>query len=297
MEITHKWRIPIIYLSSAIGGCLMHVIIDSDVMVHGASGGVFGLMGVQIAARVLVCKSEKLNKHYFAYCINNEVGLHQVCKRTACGRSGKYIVLLICVLYLFSDFVMNGVKYFSGVKQTSIGAHLGGLIVGTLLGIITLKEDKSKQNRIIDYYFKAQDHEEYKKAPTRFKRFRITLCKKKLKATAFCLLAACVIIAICVNVSKVDFSGVNSTQCFQRDVERTNCLDGINVNASQQSNESIIIVENDDWVTQIVTPGPTERTISTPGPGAPTSNAGKLEAVITLRCLFINWLALIENGI
>jgi membrane associated rhomboid family serine protease len=31
MELVHKWRIPIIYLGSAVGGCLMHSLLSGGV--------------------------------------------------------------------------------------------------------------------------------------------------------------------------------------------------------------------------------------------------------------------------
>jgi membrane associated rhomboid family serine protease len=37
-EFVHKWRIPIIYLSSAVGGCLMHAVISDDIETYGAMG-------------------------------------------------------------------------------------------------------------------------------------------------------------------------------------------------------------------------------------------------------------------
>lgn len=190
------------------------------------------------------------------------------------------------------------VQHASGIYTTSLGVHFGGLIVGTLLGLITLKEDKNKRNRIVDHYMRARESEEYKKNPTFFKRIEITLRKKKCKVVAFSGLATFVLFAICWNLLHVAFSVVNSTQCLQPQPVITNSSVPHNngsINQDiEQPNEPSSDVENDDSVTKMIilnatqvtdplTAKPTDWTVSTSGPGTllnRTSAAGRLTQLL-----------------
>jgi membrane associated rhomboid family serine protease len=249
MELMHKWRIPIIYLGSAVGGCLMHSLLNGGVIMCGASGGVFGLIGARIAAIVLIRKEMTNPCSEFS---DGKISYYQVFKKLIGGKIGQVIIVLLCGVFVIYDFGLIVVQHAIGIYTTSLGAHLGGLIVGTLLGIITLKEDKNKRNRIVDHYMRAQENEEYKKNPTLFKRIKITLRKKKCKIVACGALATFVLFAICWNLLHVAFTAANSTQCLQPESVQKNLSDPFNV----YRNNNVIMqpssdVKNDDWATKM----------------------------------------------
>jgi hypothetical protein len=255
-------------------------------------------MGARIAAFVLDHKVKQLSKRYIERCSSQETSYH-VCKRTATGRIGSALVVLGCCSYAIYDFVVIAVKYVNKINTTSFGAHLGGLIVGILLGIVTLKEHKNKRNRIVDYIKTAQDDEDYKKNPTCCKLVCFILPKKKLKLAMLLLLIACVVAAICGNVVRVAVSTKNLTQCLQDEFASTNSSDpNSDGSVNKQPDEpKTDFNTTDHQVTEIVTPEPTERTVSTPGSGAlfnRTSVAGRLDAD-HLACTFSLFISYRQN--
>jgi hypothetical protein len=187
------------------------------------------------------------------------------------------------------------VQHAIGIYTTSLGAHLGGLIVGTLLGIITLKEDKNKRNRIVDHYMRAQENEEYKKNPTFFKRIEITLRKKKCKVVAFGVGNVCSVrnlleFAPCC-LFCCQFDAVFATSTNSSDPNSDGSVN------KQPDEPKTDFNTTDHQVTEIVTPEPTERTVSTPGSGAlfnRTSVAGRLDAD-HLACTFSLFISYRQN--
>jgi membrane associated rhomboid family serine protease len=286
LELVHKWRIPIIYLGSAVGGSLMHSLLNGGVRMYGASGGVFGLIGARIAEIVLIRKEMTWPNPCSAF-IDGEMSFYQMCKILIGGKIGQVLIVMAFGSYAVCNLVRIVVQHAIGISTTSLGAHLGGLVVGTLLGIVTLKEDKNKRNRIVDHHMRALENEDYKRNPTFFKRIEITLRKKKCKVVAFSGLATFVLFAICWNALHVALSAANSTQCLQPESVQTNVSDPCNVdhdnNVIMQPSSD---VENDDWATKMrtlnitqVTDHPIAKPVSTPRPDTPlnrTSAAGRL---------------------
>lgn len=57
LEMVHRWwRILIIYLAGVISGSLLTSIVDPNVYLAGASGGVYSLLAAHIATIIMVCK-------------------------------------------------------------------------------------------------------------------------------------------------------------------------------------------------------------------------------------------------
>lgn len=55
LEMVHRWwRILIIYLAGVASGSLFTSIVDPDVYIAGASGGVYSLLAAHIATIVIV---------------------------------------------------------------------------------------------------------------------------------------------------------------------------------------------------------------------------------------------------
>lgn len=56
LEMVHRWwRILIIYLAGVVSGSLFTSIIDPEVYLAGASGGVYALLAAHIATIIMVC--------------------------------------------------------------------------------------------------------------------------------------------------------------------------------------------------------------------------------------------------
>lgn len=57
LEMVHRWwRILIIYLAGVASGSLFTSVVDPDVYLAGASGGVYSLLAAHIATIIMVCK-------------------------------------------------------------------------------------------------------------------------------------------------------------------------------------------------------------------------------------------------
>lgn len=153
MELVHTWRIPIIYLGSAVGGCLMHSMIDGTTYVSGASGGVFGLIGARVADILLnFPEMRHVVFKYYGWCrcsCNYEAqrgGAFVVFRRLIFGKFGQLLFALVCSSYAIYDFAAAIYSHVTNAHNTtSYGAHLGGLIVGVLLGTLVLKNIHHEQ--------------------------------------------------------------------------------------------------------------------------------------------------------
>ncbi|KAJ8930585.1 hypothetical protein NQ314_016597 [Rhamnusium bicolor] len=57
LEMVHSWRVPVIYVAGAFGGCLAHAVVDKNVPLVGGSGGVYAFYSAQIAIVIMVSDS------------------------------------------------------------------------------------------------------------------------------------------------------------------------------------------------------------------------------------------------
>jgi rhomboid protease GluP len=109
-----KKKFSIIYFLSALAGSLLSIALSSSTVSVGASGAIFGLMGSLI---------------YFGYNY-----------RVYFGQALKNQILPVLVLNLFLTFTFTGID---------IGAHIGGLIGGTLVTMaIGIPEKESESNKM-----------------------------------------------------------------------------------------------------------------------------------------------------
>lgn len=219
MEPVHKWRIPIIYLGSATGGCMLHSVFNGDRMVYGASGGVFGLMGARIVDILIISRRMIFKRSELTRCRS----VRQWCKQAFWDRLLKIFIVLFCCSYAIADFISVLVQYASGdIVTASFGAHFGGLIVGTSLGILVLREDGTHLQQTHSYYMQLQNSTDVEASSTDKKpsksftgRLYEIVVKNRLKTVALCVLALFVFITVVGNILHVTFPTDNSTQCLQ----------------------------------------------------------------------------------
>uniref|UniRef100_A0A6P7GMY1 Rhomboid-related protein 3-like n=1 Tax=Diabrotica virgifera virgifera TaxID=50390 RepID=A0A6P7GMY1_DIAVI len=111
LEMVHSWRVVVIYVAGALGGCLAHSVLDRSSTLVGGSGGVFSFFTAHIAAVIL----------------NWREWTHPIVH-----------VLLFGVVVVFDVFY----KIFGHTEvgdETSYLSHAGGAVVGLLLGVLILR--------------------------------------------------------------------------------------------------------------------------------------------------------------
>ncbi|XP_050501727.1 rhomboid-related protein 1-like isoform X2 [Diabrotica virgifera virgifera] len=111
LEMVHSWRVVVIYIAGAFGGCLTHSVLDRKTYLVGGSGGTFSFFTAHIAAVIL----------------NWREWTHPIVHVLLFG-----IVVIIDVFY----------KVFSHTEAgdvTSYLAHAGGAVVGLLFGVNILR--------------------------------------------------------------------------------------------------------------------------------------------------------------
>lgn len=113
-----KWKYLLIYFLSAIGGSLLSIVLNHDVVSVGASGAIFGILGALL---------------YFGY--NYRVYL---------GNNLFNQILPVVIANLGLGLIMTGIDFY---------AHVGGLVSGYLLSMavgVTLREaNNDRVNGII----------------------------------------------------------------------------------------------------------------------------------------------------
>ncbi|VDP08272.1 unnamed protein product, partial [Schistosoma margrebowiei] len=66
LEIVHKfWRVGLVYLLGVIAGSLAHSVSDPFVLLAGASGGCYALIGAHLATVIMVCWVFSFSTVYF----------------------------------------------------------------------------------------------------------------------------------------------------------------------------------------------------------------------------------------
>jgi len=117
LEMVHRWwRILLIYLSGVVAGSLVVSITDPDVYLAGASGGVYALITAHLANVIF-----------------------------------NWGQMEFAALRLLTFLVLAGVdigvavyyRYVGNTTKVSYAAHIGGALVGLLLGMLVLRNLKT----------------------------------------------------------------------------------------------------------------------------------------------------------
>jgi membrane associated rhomboid family serine protease len=213
LELVHRWRIIAVYLVSALGGCLMHSVVQGDTFTLGAGGAVFGLMGARLVNILLnffetvccVCRTKSDNGRRTRI---------KILTYFTCGKIVQFLFVLVCSALSIID-AMRFVDYpgnsdtqadlnpgYLGYNANSPGVsgsrtdekrialttrrngvHLGGLATGAVMGILVLQSISDKQ------------------------------ADRKLKLVCLFLLLTFVLFTIGWNVFYVGFPATNSAVC------------------------------------------------------------------------------------
>ncbi|CAI2723327.1 unnamed protein product [Schistosoma spindalis] len=130
LEIVHKfWRVGLVYLLGVIAGSLAHSVSDPFVLLAGASGGCYALIGAHLATVIM------------NWDIMQEGWLKDPLNFISSG-----VVRLILIILLGGGD--TGLAIYARLKnpdkRTRVGfsAHFGGFIAGLLLGVVILRNLK-----------------------------------------------------------------------------------------------------------------------------------------------------------
>ncbi|KAJ8985219.1 hypothetical protein NQ317_018248 [Molorchus minor] len=123
LELVHGWRVLVIYFTGALGGCLAHSVFMPRADLVGGSGGFYAFYTANIATVIMNWREMSLP-----------------------------IVQLVCFgLMTFFDPIYN---FFTqgDMSEVSYVAHLGGAVVGLLLGVNILRNLKvTEKENVISY--------------------------------------------------------------------------------------------------------------------------------------------------
>ncbi|KAH8854197.1 Rhomboid-related protein 1 [Schistosoma japonicum] len=130
LELVHKiWRVGLVYLLGVIAGSLAHSVSDPFVLLAGASGGCYALIGAHLASVIL--NWDLMQKGW----------LKDPLKFISSG----VVRLTIIMILAGSDTGLAIYARFTNSEELSkIGftAHFGGLITGLLSGVVILRNFK-----------------------------------------------------------------------------------------------------------------------------------------------------------
>lgn len=138
LEIVHKWwRVGIVYTLGVLAGSLGHSIFEPRLMLVGASGGGYALIGAHFAA--IIRNWDEMMEGW-----NTSIA-NLICSPVV--QLPFYILLASC------DTGMALYRYFAqGVTKTGFAAHFAGLAAGVLVGIPVLKDiDVKPWERVLFY--------------------------------------------------------------------------------------------------------------------------------------------------
>ncbi|KAG5446933.1 Rhomboid- protein 2 [Clonorchis sinensis] len=126
LELVHKfWRCGLVYLLGVIAGSLAHSITDPYVLLAGASGGCYALIGAHLASIIMNWKAMQ-DKW-----LDNPINF----------LSSGVVRLFLILLLAGSDTGLAIYARYKNPLGTRVGfsAHLGGFVAGILLGIPILR--------------------------------------------------------------------------------------------------------------------------------------------------------------
>nr|CAH8827718.1 unnamed protein product [Trichobilharzia regenti] len=130
LELVHKfWRVGLVYLLGVITGSLAHSVSDPYVLLAGASGGCYALIGAHLATVIM------------NWNLMQEGWLKDPLNFVSSG-----VVRLILIILLGGGDTGLAIyaRFTNPNQQTRVGfsAHLGGFVAGLLLGIVVLRNLK-----------------------------------------------------------------------------------------------------------------------------------------------------------
>ncbi|KAA3681718.1 rhomboid-related protein 1/2/3 [Paragonimus westermani] len=126
LELVHKfWRCGLVYLFGVIAGSLAHSVSDPFVLLAGASGGCYALIGAHLASIIMNWKAMQ-DKW-----LDNPVNF----------LSSGVVRLILIILLGGGDTGLAIYARFKNPHASRVGfsAHLGGFVAGVLLGIPILR--------------------------------------------------------------------------------------------------------------------------------------------------------------
>ncbi|VDP17877.1 unnamed protein product [Soboliphyme baturini] len=122
LELVHKyWRIGLVYLLGALMGSLAVSVTDPNVLLAGASGGVYALIAAHAANLVV-------NWDEMEFAILRLVAL----------------VIFVGIDFGLSVYSRYGNPEDANGNRTSYVAHIGGFVAGLLMGIVILRNFSKK---------------------------------------------------------------------------------------------------------------------------------------------------------
>jgi len=136
LEMSNSWwRVGLVYVLGVVAGSLSSSIISPDAFLAGASGGVYALSCAHLAAILLNWREDSL------------IIRQRLRKRKATSPTFGKIVrigrIMIVGTILSVDIVTGVYSHLSGDENsTSYTAHLSGVVMGVLVGVVILKNRK-----------------------------------------------------------------------------------------------------------------------------------------------------------
>ncbi|KAL3320597.1 hypothetical protein Ciccas_000729 [Cichlidogyrus casuarinus] len=131
--VNKLWRVAPVYLAGVFLGCLGHSVLDPNIILVGASGGVYAMIGAHLA--LVVINWEEM-QHDWTNIRQNPI---------ACMTSG-VVRLTIILAFLFFDFAFALYRRFGvdEIQRISFIAHVFGFVAGLLIGIPVLRNINEK---------------------------------------------------------------------------------------------------------------------------------------------------------
>ncbi|XP_071111628.1 rhomboid-related protein 2-like [Haliotis cracherodii] len=133
LEMIHKWwRVMIVYLCGIIAGSLLHSMIEHNMALVGASAGAFALVGAHLAVVITNWKQMRVKCECKSKCLPSDFD------RTLPTAPLRLVVVLPLVLHEIGRAIYKHVASPEDWK-IAVGAHIGGILAGVLLGVPLLK--------------------------------------------------------------------------------------------------------------------------------------------------------------
>ena len=133
LELVHTiWRVPVVYFSGALAGCLLQSMVGGNKYVVGASGAVFALLGARIANIILNWKEMGVMRDS-----TMSLTWHESLKKIMSSAPLQIFYCSALVVALVSSDIYSAVTSSPNVSY-AYGAHYGGLGAGLLLGLLVL---------------------------------------------------------------------------------------------------------------------------------------------------------------
>ncbi|KJH43022.1 peptidase, S54 family [Dictyocaulus viviparus] len=113
LELVHQWRVIVIYLAGVLSGSLLVSVVDRNVFLAGASGGVYALLAAHLAELIINWSEMEFN----------------------------WIRAIVLSIMVASDAAISLYqRYFvDRTDRVSYVSHIGGFLAGIFLGVVVLR--------------------------------------------------------------------------------------------------------------------------------------------------------------